>query len=411
MVSAQDLRDARGRISASGVAYVISVRFEALGSRDTPATVFEPMSIDKYDVEVAAVFQRFLGKGGGLWSKHTSSRAIQFHLVQYRVRKPTFRIIGNFGTPIGLTIEHEILTCLGRMVRQLDKVASDIAGFSVKTSATWNPGPDLMINGVRELDSKSSAEWRIDRLSQHHRDLSNRALVLGSVLAILLLVAIGVNIYSSLQLALLLYAYCVLLFIGVVVLRLRASSAAADAEAGRGQLDLQELMSEPREHRAQKMYQVHSQQLKRYYDQALQQRALIFATGLLSILAGFSIIGVALWLLVTVSSNNTVTIIIGVLGAVGGILGNFIAIVYLRMFTETLKSVGSFHNRLVTTHHLHFANFLIAKVTSDSMRNNFLGELALLAASQERLEGEGDDARASQMKSTSETQGSDTDDS
>ena len=54
------------------------------------------------------------------------------------------------------------------------------------------------------------------------------------------------------------------------------------------------------ERRAQKLFQLNSLELKRYYDQALSQRAAVFFVGVVCILAGFCAVGAAFWILNTV---------------------------------------------------------------------------------------------------------------
>ena len=75
-------------------------------------------------------------------------------------------------------------------------------------------------------------------------------------------------------------------------------------------------------------------------------------------------------------ADITVKFIIAGLGAIAGILANFIAVIYLKMHSETLKSLTEFDNRLVVTHHLHFANFLAAKVTTPEAREKVWATMA-----------------------------------
>jgi hypothetical protein len=109
----------------------------------------------------------------------------------------------------------------------------------------------------------------------------------------------------------------------------------------------------------------------------------IFAIGVLCIGGGFGIIiaaGLLIWL---GNAELSEQIVLAALGAVGGILGNFVAVMYLNMFKETIKSIGAFHDRLVFTNHLHFANVVAAKVTNDDERNKVLVEMALAMAARD----------------------------
>lgn len=112
------------------------------------------------------------------------------------------------------------------------------------------------------------------------------------------------------------------------LLRTRVSYSEQEMKELRDQQDLRELLQEPRERRAQKQFQVHSHQLRRYYDQALRQRSVIFWIGMLCILAGFGIIVAAGLLITERDAALSEQIVVAALGAIGGILANFIAVVY-----------------------------------------------------------------------------------
>jgi hypothetical protein len=70
-------------------------------------------------------------------------------------------------------------------------------------------------------------------------------------------------------------------------------------------------------------------------------------------------------------------ILIGVLGAIGAILSNFVAVIFVKMYSETIKSLTEFHNRLVITHYLHFSNFLVSKIRDERLREETLSKLAI----------------------------------
>ncbi|MGE6552456.1 hypothetical protein ACQKFK_26795 [Bacillus mycoides] len=65
------------------------------------------------------------------------------------------------------------------------------------------------------------------------------------------------------------------------------------------------------------------------------------------------------------------------MGAVGALLSNFIAVIYLKMHTETVKALTEFHNRFVNTHHFYFSNFLLSKIQNEDKREDALVELSL----------------------------------
>ncbi|WP_377866439.1 hypothetical protein [Bacillus sp. R86525] len=144
------------------------------------------------------------------------------------------------------------------------------------------------------------------------------------------------------------------------------------------ELDLLSISHSSLEERSEKLFKHHHFELKRYYDENLKQSSWIFVVGIACILIGFAIIGITLYFLITNSSNELENkIIVASVGAIGAILSNFIAVIYLKMHSEAVKSLTEFHNRFVHTHHFYFGNFLLSKIQNESKREDALVELAL----------------------------------
>jgi hypothetical protein len=130
--------------------------------------------------------------------------------------------------------------------------------------------------------------------------------------------------------------------------------------------------------KALKLFQNHSLELRRYYGQVLRHASFIFWVGIACIVLGFGVVGVALWLLTTSELPSDTDKIVGaILGLAGGVLANFVGVIYLRMYSATIGSLNTFHSRLVETHHLHFANFLAAHVEHINNREQTLAQMAL----------------------------------
>jgi hypothetical protein len=114
--------------------------------------------------------------------------------------------------------------------------------------------------------------------------------------------------------------------------------------------------------------------LKRYYDQTLNQSSKIFYVGIFSILSGISLIFIfSYW--VTLAKDDK--IIIGALGAIGSILSNYIAVIYGGMYKDTIQSLNQFHNRLVTTHHLHYGALLSSQIKDNNNLDQTLSQMAI----------------------------------
>ena len=199
-------------------------------------------------------------------------------------------------------------------------------------------------------------------------------------LGALLLYKYTLNQFSSILTAIIGFAFLIIPLISYPISRSEESIKEAQNE-----LDLLTMSITSIEERAEKQFKLHQIELKKYYDQTLRHSSWIFVIGILAILFGFGIIGISIYLVINLSGSNELEnkLIIASLGAIGTILSNYIASIYLKMYSETIKSLTEFHNRLVYTHHLHFGNVLASKVRDDTLRNKTLSEIAINLASHE----------------------------
>lgn len=139
-----------------------------------------------------------------------------------------------------------------------------------------------------------------------------------------------------------------------------------------------ELLENPtEERRAEKLFKLHQLELKRYYDQTLFQSQWIFIVGVFCLLIGFATIGVTYYLVINEHFAASTKRILGVLGGVASLLSNFVAVVYVKMYTEAIKSLTTFHNRLVETHHMHYGALLAAKIKNDDLLDKTLSHMAM----------------------------------
>jgi hypothetical protein len=157
-----------------------------------------------------------------------------------------------------------------------------------------------------------------------------------------------------------------------------AKALQAEIRDLKNELDLLSISEASIQQRAEKLFKLHQYELEKYYDQTLRQSARIFAVGIISIFAGFAVIGLTFYLVGFRFEHAAASgkIIVSTLGAAGALLANFVGAIYVKMFSDTLASLTEFHNRLVLTHHLHFGNFLSAKIGDESLRNETLATMA-----------------------------------
>ena len=126
----------------------------------------------------------------------------------------------------------------------------------------------------------------------------------------------------------------------------------------------------------------HQAELKRYYDQALQQSGLAFVLGVFCVVSGLAVIAVGFLLIQ--DGNNAERIITGALAAVGAILSGFVARVYLGIHRGAVESLTGFHGKFVETHHLHIAGVFASRVDDEEARDSTLLALVQAAASAQR---------------------------
>jgi hypothetical protein len=263
---------------------------------------------------------------------------------------------------------------------------------SVEIDVTWEPGNDVKgsdyLVDPRSQDPALSAEIRRLRDTEN-RFRRNRTLFL--ILAPVVALAIGISfvlvyrnsaVYNRglhLFLTAIIWAYLVvpLTILGILSWA-NYGSIGQEIYRKEASLDLRSVLNKD-EQNAYKLFQLNSSELKRYYDQALRQRGLVFILGILCISGGFIVVGVTIYVLVNSLAHATIgeKLIIGGLGAIAGILANFIAVIFLRMFESIVTSMVKFHNRLVFTNYIYFGNLLLARVSDPKLRAETLSKLAL----------------------------------
>jgi hypothetical protein len=138
--------------------------------------------------------------------------------------------------------------------------------------------------------------------------------------------------------------------------------------------------------KAEKMLGNNDFQLRRYYELNLEQCSKIFWVGILCLVAGGGVIAGTLYAVYAVSDpqGESTKIIIGVVGAVGSILINYVGAVFLKMHSEILATLKEFQNKLVVTQELYLASVLAARIHDDSLRHETLKALSCAIAERDR---------------------------
>jgi hypothetical protein len=187
--------------------------------------------------------------------------------------------------------------------------------------------------------------------------------------------------------------------------RVRVRSAEEDIQALDFDIDLQQYEVTAQETRAEKILRLNQLQLRRYYDLNLSQNRWVFLLGVLCILLGVTIIAATLWLVTRANIAFNEKVVIAALGAVGSILTNFVATIYLKMHAAATGSLEAFHSKLVESDSLLLGNLVASRIEDKDKRWSTLSELALLIVEKDRgVIPEGVSANGLQRDSQSRTE-------
>jgi hypothetical protein len=176
-----------------------------------------------------------------------------------------------------------------------------------------------------------------------------------------------------------------------VVFRLftNAGELATEIEAVESEIALRQTGADATEQRAERLFKSHEIDLRRYYQQTLRHSTLVFAAGFGCMAIGFSVVGYTFFLLsvgFAGERNFNEKMLVAAFGLISGVLTNFVAAVYMKMFAETMSALTGFHKKLVTTNHLHFANLLLAKISDPKHRDESYARLAERIAGDAEME-------------------------
>jgi len=136
--------------------------------------------------------------------------------------------------------------------------------------------------------------------------------------------------------------------------------------------DLVELVEGDHVKRSEKLFRNHQRELKRYYDINLGHYRWMFPAGIMTIIFGTLIIAGTIW----VFRDSGITPIL--IGAISGVLVDFVGAVLIHMYTQTVKSSIAFHSQLMKSNHALFANMLAFKIEDTTKKDETFAELAKL---------------------------------
>jgi hypothetical protein len=252
------------------------------------------------------------------------------------------------------------------------------------------------VTGVRDLDSYLSFlnNRKIELKSLLNKRSRNRTLYLGmsifiSAASIIIFLSPGdtfpfdAHVFRISRYLILLMIPYSLFFAFYSLSRFPTATLESEIQDLDEQIELLRCTEENHEVRAERRFRHHEYELKRYYDQTLNQSSKIFYVGVFSIISGIILIFIFSFWITSVENNQ---IILGFLGAIGSILSNYIAVIYGRMYKDTIKSLNQFHNRLVTTHHLHYGALLSSQIKDTDLIDHTLSQMAINTSISETID-------------------------
>ena len=136
--------------------------------------------------------------------------------------------------------------------------------------------------------------------------------------------------------------------------------------------------------RAEKTLLQNDRRLRRYYDQNLSENNKLFVIGVLCIFLGVAFLGLAFFAIYRQKTETVESkVIIATLGAVGSVLTNYVAAIYLKVHAAASTNLGRFHGRLVDTHQVLLANMIASRISDDNKRWDTFARIAENLAKQE----------------------------
>lgn len=124
--------------------------------------------------------------------------------------------------------------------------------------------------------------------------------------------------------------------------------------------------------RADKQFKINQKDLQRYYDLNLSQTKFLSKLGIFLILFGLTIISISIFLYINIIDDLWLLLI----GAISGILIDFVGAIFITMYTKSLEASVKFHSKLAGSNNLLLANSIATKISDEGLRELTLSEIA-----------------------------------
>jgi hypothetical protein len=136
------------------------------------------------------------------------------------------------------------------------------------------------------------------------------------------------------------------------------------------------------EKRAERSFRANEGRLRRYYDLNINQNKWVFFLGVGCIVCGFTVVFVTLKMLPSQPPDNK--LYVAVIGGVGSLLADFVAVLFVQMHSSAAKVLGRFHYRLVRTHQLLLGHLIASRIGDTQLGKETMAHLSLAIFEAER---------------------------
>jgi hypothetical protein len=147
------------------------------------------------------------------------------------------------------------------------------------------------------------------------------------------------------------------------------ASRERDIKEIQDEIDLRQMTEATPEQKAHKLLSIQQGQLSRYFDVILQQSRSIFVVGIFAMLVGVGVVVWAIWQTQIVKGDLGEKAIVAGLGAIGAILTNYIAAIFLKMFADIGQAVQRSVGAMTQSLQLNFANVVISNIEKPEVRD------------------------------------------
>lgn len=204
----------------------------------------------------------------------------------------------------------------------------------------------------------------------------------GGILMTVLLLAVGYYFYLHRNFIIwhiLSWLFAVMAFICIMVAvscyfdRKKTGADEMELESMKEELELEQIPYQNIIVRADKQFKLHQKELKRYYDMNLSQTRFLCGLGIFLILFGLGVIAGSIIAYINLKNDLCLLLV----GAVSGILIDFVGAVFISMYTQNLKTAVEFHSKLASSNNLLLANSIANKIEDIELREKTLSEISM----------------------------------